>query len=302
MDSIQRKRSHRPLRTAPSPTNPLPDLLTSFLTYAPHWNASDATLAQQILHRLQPAAVLDSIRQDPTLLMILAGLQPDPWQARLLRSPLTSSLLLCCRQAGKSTATAALALRVALLEAPALVLLLSSTQRQSGELFRDKVMRLYEALRRPIATVQETASTVAFANGSRIVSLPGDEKNVRGYSGVALLVVDEAARVDDALYYAIRPMLAVSRGRLVGLSTPFGKRGWFFDAWHSSEPWQRYRIVARECQRIAPEFLTEERRVLGPRWYAQEYDCSFEDNVDQVFAYEDIMAAMSPDLTPLIVE
>jgi hypothetical protein len=302
MDSIQRRKSHQPLRTAPSPTNPLPDLLTSFLTYAPRWSASDAALAQQILHRLQPAALVDSIRQDPALIMTLANLPPDPWQTRLLRSPSTSSLLLCCRQAGKSTVTAALALRVALLEAPALVLLLSSTQRQSGELFRDKVMRLYDALRRPVPTVQQTATTMALANGSRIVSLPGDEKNVRGYSGVALLIVNEAARVDDALYFAVRPMLAVSRGRLVCLSTPFGKRGWFFEAWRSNENWERYRIVARECARIMPEFLAEERRVLGPRWYAQEYECSFEDTVDQVFAYEDIMAALSPDLPPLIVE
>jgi len=114
--------------------------------------------------------------------------------------------------------------------------------------------------------------------------------------------VDEAARVDDALYVAVRPMLAVSRGRLVCLSTPFGKRGWFFEGWTSTEPWDRYRIVAGECPRITPEFLRDERRVLGPRWYAQEYECSFEDTVDQVFASEDIMAAMSPDLTPLLLE
>jgi hypothetical protein len=280
----------------------LPDLLTSFLSCAPRWSAADKVLARRLLHRLNPAAAVESIRQDPTLIMTLAGLRPDPWQARLLRSPLTSSLLLCCRQSGKSTVTAALALRVALLEAPALVLLLSSTQRQSSELFRDKVLRLYEALHRPVAAVQQTATTIALVNGSRIVSLPGDERNVRGYSGVALLVVDEAARVDDALYFAVRPMLAVSRGRLGCLSTPFGKRGWFFEAWQSTESWERYSIVARQCPRIAPEFLTEERQALGPRWYAQEYECSFEDTIDQVFAYEDIMAAMSPDLPPLIVD
>ena len=65
--------------------------------------------------------------------------------------------------------------------------------------------------------------------GSRIISLPGDEKNIRGYSGVTLLVIYEAARVSDVLYRSVRPMLAVSKGRLVCLSTPFGKRGWFLD-------------------------------------------------------------------------
>src|SRR5262245_52672867 len=276
MDSILRQRSRRQRRTAARPTTPLPDWLTSFLSYAPHWSDSDRALARKILHRLEPASILDSLRQDPALIMGLAGLPPDPWQTRLLRSPSTASMLLCCRQAGKSTVTAALALRVALLEPPALVLLLSSTLRQSGELFRDKVVRIYNALRRPVPTVQESALSIGLANGSRIISLPGDEKNVRGYSGVSLLIVDEAARVDDALYFAVRPMLAVSRGRLVCWSTPFGKRGWFFEAWTSSEHWDRYRIVASECPRITPEFLRDERRALGPRWYAQEYECSFE--------------------------
>ena len=161
--------------------NPLPDLLRSFLNSSRRWNASDVALARKILTLMHPAAALDQVRQDPAMFMEWAGLPPDPWQKRLLRSQSPRSLLLCCRQAGKSTVTAALALRVALLEPPALVLLLSPTLRQSGELFRDKVVKLYNALGRPIGTVQETALTMGLANGSRIVSLPGDEKNIRGF-------------------------------------------------------------------------------------------------------------------------
>src|SRR5262249_20497556 len=219
--------------------------------------------------------LLGPLRADPSLILALAGLPPDPWQRDLLRSRSSRVLLLCTRQAGKSTAAAALALREALLRPGALVLLLSPTLRQSGELFRDKVKRLYNALGRPVATVQESALTMELANGSRIVSLPGEEGSIRGYSGVALLVVDEAARVDDALYCTIRPMLAISRGQLVALSTPFGRRGWFFDSWQSGEPWRRVKITADQCQRITPEFLAEERRSIGERWFAQEYGCEF---------------------------
>jgi hypothetical protein len=140
------------------------------------------------------------------------------------------------------------------------------------------------------------------ANGSRIVALPGDEKNIRCYSGVSLLIVDEAARVEDALYYAVRPMLAVSRGRMVCLSTPFGKQGFFFEAWTGTDTWNRYRIIADECPRITPDFLAEERRALGPRWFAQEYLCSFEDTTDAVFAYDDIMAALSEEVAPLLLD
>jgi hypothetical protein len=243
--------------------------------------------------------LLEEIRRDPARLMTRAGMPPDPWQARLLRTAPRRTLLLCSRQSGKSQTAAALALRAALLEPPALVLLLSPTQRQSGELFRDKVKRLYFALGRPVATVQESALTMELANGSRIVSLPGDEETVRCYSGVALLVVDEAARVSDSLYRSVRPMLAVSGGRLVCLSTPFGKRGFFHDEWFGSGPWERVRITARQCPRITPAFLAEERLALGERWFRQEYECSFEDVIDCVFAAADIEAAAADDVPPL---
>ena len=106
-------------------------------------------------------------------------------------------LLLSSRQSGKSTAASALALKAALLEAPALILLLSPTLRQSGELFRDKVKRLHNALGRPVAVTQESALQMELANGSRVISLPGNEGNIRGYSSARLLVIDEAARVPD---------------------------------------------------------------------------------------------------------
>ncbi len=232
--------------------------------------------------------------------MTAAGMPADPWQTTLLRSDAERILLLCSRQAGKSQTSAALALQAALTMADSLILLLSPTQRQSGELFRDKVMRLYNAVGRPLKATKETELQLTLANGSRIVSLPGDEKTIRGYSGVTLLVVDEAARVDDSLYYAIRPMLAVSKGRLIALTTPFGKRGWFYEEWTSERVWNRVRITAEECPRIGAEFLRQERETLGDRWFAQEYLVSFEDVVGAVFRQEDIDAMLSDDVQPLV--
>jgi terminase large subunit-like protein len=235
---------------------------------------------------------------DPAELLRRAGLTPDPWQRQVLGSAVDRLLLLASRQAGKSSVPAALALHTALTRPGAPVLLLSPSTRQSGELFR-KVMDLFSALRRPVAVVAESALRVQFGNGSRVLALPAKEGTVRGFSDVALLVVDEAARVPDELYYAVRPMLAVSRGRLVALSTPFGKRGWFHEAWYGDGNWERVKVTAPECQRISAEFLEEERRALGERWYRQEYLVSFEDVVDAVFAYADIQAALSAEVKPL---
>ncbi len=244
-------------------------------------------------------ALTDRYWLEPARLLADAGMSPDPWQAELLHAAPTRTLLLCTRQAGKSTTAAALALREAFLEPPALVLILSPTLRQSGEMFRDKIKRLYNRLGRPVKTVQESALTMELANGSRIISLPGEEGSIRGYSGVSLLVIDEAARVSDELYRSVRPMLAVSGGKLIALSTPFGKRGWYHDEWQGVNSWQRVQVTAEQCPRITPEFLAEERRALGERWYRQEYFCGFEEVIDSVFAHDDIMAALADDRKPL---
>jgi hypothetical protein len=205
-------------------------------------------------------------------------------------------LLLCSRQSGKSTVAAALGLRAALLRPSSLVLLLSPTQRQSGEVFRSGVKHLYNALGRPVPAVQESALTMELANGSRVVALPGEEGTVRVYSGVDLLLIDEAARVPDDLYRAVRPMLAVSKGRLVALSTPFGKRGWFHEAWAGGGRWERVRITAGQCPRIGQDFLDEERKAIGDRWYRQEYECSFEDLAGAVFTAEQIQGMFSGEV------
>jgi hypothetical protein len=232
---------------------------------------------------------------DPALVAVEMGLDPDPWQVRFLRSPGRRILLNCSRQSGKSTVTALLAAHTALYDPGALVLLLSPTQRQSHELFR-KALDAFRAIPTAIPIIQESALRMELENGSRIVALPGKETTVRGFSGVRLLAVDEAARVPDELYYSVRPMLAVSGGRLVALSTPFGTRGWWYEAWESDEAWERYLVPAAECPRISSEFLEEERRSMGEWWWAQEYGCEFLDAETQPFGREDVEAAFEEEV------
>ena len=111
-----------------------------------------------------------------------------------------------------------------------------------------------------------------------------------------LLAVDEAAWVPDDLYLAVRPMLAVSQGRLIALSTPHGNRGWFYEAWRGEEPWERYEVPATSCPRISAEFLEEEKRSMGQWWYDQEYACVFLDAETQAFRREDVEAAFTEDV------
>ena len=268
---------------------------------------------------------LDRLWLNPELILEQMGMTPDPWQGHVLRTRKTQVLLLCSRQVGKTLVAAALALRTALLEAPALVLVLTPSERQSSEFMR-RIKELHEALRKPVsmagrvmslrekevidagkdnvyfrlpAATRDSSLQLHLNNGSRIIGLPASEGKVRVYSSVALLLIDEASRVDDTLYRAMRPTLAVSRGRLLVLSTPFGKRGWFWEAWEGKGAWRRTKITADQCPRITADFLAEERQTLGERWFRQEYGCSFEDTIDAVFSQADIDAALRADIKPL---
>jgi hypothetical protein len=244
-------------------------------------------LAADLARMLNPFAVAEDV-----------GLTLDPWQADLLASDHRRILLNISRQVGKSTATALCAVNQALAES-GLILAASPSQRQSGELFR-KIVETLRAVKPSPEFALESATRLELANGSRIVALPGGEATIRGYSAPSLILIDEAARISADLIAALRPMLATGNGRLIALSTPWGRRGFFFEAWeYGGETWQRFRVPAIECSRISAEFLAEELKELGPLRYASEYCCEFVDTDEQFFASSLIEAAMSDEVQPL---
>jgi hypothetical protein len=161
--------------------------------------------------------------------MSQAGLEPDPWQARILASTAPRLMLLCSRQVGKSTTAGALVAQTMVIREPAFCLVLAQNQDKSAEFVQTKVRPLL--VRAGVRIVEDNKLSLVLANGSRVIGMPGSEKGVRGFSAVDLLMIDEASRIPDELYFACRPMLAISKGRLVAASTPFGKRGWFFEEW-----------------------------------------------------------------------
>ena len=227
------------------------------------------------------------------------GFEPDPWQEVVLRWSGKRLLMNCCRQSGKSTTAAILALHEAVYRPGSLVLLISPSLRQSSELFR-KVTDLLSRLEVRPKLTEDNKLNLAFEGGSRVVSLPSSEATIRGFSGASLIVEDEAARVPDELYRSCRPMLATSGGRLVLMSTPFGRRGHFHEEWSSGGAlWERVQITARECPRISHEFLEEERRSLGDLFFRSEYLAEFTESSGQLFAYGGVAAALDDKVRPL---
>jgi hypothetical protein len=248
---------------------------------------------------VRPRCTSPSVDRDPIAFARALGFHPDPWQQHVLLWDGKRLLLNCCRQSGKSSTAAILGLHRALRVPRSLILLVSPTLRQSGELFR-KVQEFLARLPIRPALTEDNRLSLTMQNGSRIVSLPAIESNIRGYSSVNLVIEDESARVPDELYFAVRPMLSVSGGQHVLMSTPYGPRGHFFEAWENGGgEWERVRVTASDCPRIPAAFLEEERRTMPQRWFDSEYNCLFTDVEGAVFRFDDLLVALSGDVAPL---
>jgi phage terminase large subunit-like protein len=230
------------------------------------------------------------------------GLTLTDWQRDFLASDHPRRLLLCCRQSGKSTMAAVEALHVALTEPNSLVVILAPSEKQAKETF-GKVAAFYRRVGEILPAESYRKTGLQLSNGSRIETSAGTEKTTRGFSSVRLLIVDEASRIDDDLYFAIRPMLAVSGGTLVMLSTPFGRRGVFYEEWTEGKGWQKFKVTVDDLPDdwylpSKAEYLAEERETLPNRIIRQEYYCYFVETDEQVFSEELIASITSDDYEP----
>ncbi len=86
-------------------------------------------------------------------------------------------------------------------------------------------------------------------------------------------------------------MLAVSKARLIALSTPWGKRGWFHREWTEGQGWERHTVTADQMPRIDPDFLASERIAMGDILWRQEFFCEFLETTESLYRAEDIAAA-----------
>jgi hypothetical protein len=246
------------------------------------------SLAAQLAHAMDPVAfAVDRL-----------AFTPDPWQAELLRSD-RPTLVNCSRQSGKTTTTAVKATHEAVYSPGSLTLCIAPSQRQSGILAR-KINQFIKALEPFERLESDNRLSFRLENKSEVVALPGDPDTLRGFSGPSLIIIDEAAFASEALFEAVLPMIAVSEGRLLILSTPNGQRGFFHTSWTSADDdWLRIRVPATECPRIKPGFLEKMRRKMPAYKFQQEFFCEFTDSENQIFSSALIRSAITDAIIPL---
>lgn len=267
---------------------------------------------------------------------------PDPWQLQVLNDKALRIGIMASRQAGKSRTVGAKVMYHAENTRRAMVVIGSPTQRQSAELLAKAIEAYdlnhggndelsfshYQADKRSksfsqtggildyltelsdpskpvdVEMEQQSRLEVRLTNRSRIVAVPGRSgATVRSFSAVTLLVIDEAAFAQVEFFQAVFPMLAVSHGQIILLSTPYAKFGPFYQImeetsdWDDAKPssaqeesWRKYVVPWTECPRITPEFIEAERKRYGNDYVKREYECQFQDAVGAVFRAEDVEA------------
>lgn len=224
------------------------------------------------------------------------GVEPFDYQREFLDNPANRKLFVAGRRVGKSRSASWKALWYAITHAEAEVLLTAKTQRQSMELFRQikSEIRRSKAENDEWGIQRETRTEVNFSNGSRIVCLPlgRDGSNIRGY-GADLLIVDEAAYVPEEIFQEVlMPFLAVGENQFVMISTPRGKRGFFWKRYDEAERGENDYFVQQvptwKNPRVSEEWVEKQRNNLTPMQFKREIRGEFDENADAYFTEEEV--------------
>src|SRR3990167_11110083 len=196
----------------------------------------------------------------------------DKWQQEVLDYD-GNIAIRAGRQVGKSVVIAEKVCRFALAHSGAVCLVIAASQRQSGLLF-EKIKNTLLVLGRDVLAEVPTLTRLVLKNGSRIYTLPAGKTGhfIRGYT-LDLLIIDEAAFVNESVFNSIIPMIAVSKkargfGHIIMLSTPFGKGGYFFHSF-SDPDFKQWHVSSEDCARIPNALLAKERKRLRRAEYAQ---------------------------------
>ena len=268
---------------------------------------------------------------NPAYYLQSLGTPPYEWQKSILDPYSSRIILLAPRQSGKSLIVAGLACHTAKVKVGGLTVVIAPKLNQAMETARK--IKDFISMDSELITKRSNDSLVELDTGSRILCLAATENAPRGYSAPDLIILDEAARIPDEVYAATRPQLTTNPdAKLVIISTPFGKSGFFWRAWSEETYWKKVRVetgfeVVRTLQGLKVQkkdinleaevakwkeenvefylsphhqqaWLQEELDTVGEWWFSQEYGLEFKDSVENLFDFDDIRAAFE-DVTTI---
>lgn len=233
--------------------------------------------------------------EDPVIFFTYAtSFPPYFYQAEFLKMKDKRIAMNWGRQSGKSLAVAIRALWQAFTYSDQIILILAPTLRQSNIIFR--YVKFYAENKNFILEhiTRNTTTEMWFDNGSQIYCLPSGKQsgdNIRGYAA-RLIIIDEAAYVEEDAFLAIEPSLAATDGGLILISTPRGRSGFYYEAFAPNSEYKTMHIKSEQCPGIKKEFLEKRRSQLTENEYKQEYEAEFTSEANTYFRLDQIKDAM----------
>ena len=237
---------------------------------------------------------------DKAQMMRDAGFEPDPHQLEFMDCYAQNALMLWSRQTGKTRSLATEVEHTACYDPGDIVIIAGERQGQAFEVF-DRAQAMHEDLLQlgELPSTRKADNELFYSNGSRVLALPSTVESIRGYTA-KLVIIDEAAFTDDLILGKVAPMLVTTGGRLICASTTNGARGWFYEAWQSTDGgWVKFKALASDVKRITAAELARQELLLGPFKFRQEFGLEFIDGAQQYFPTEMIEAALCDDIEPL---
>jgi len=258
---------------------------------------------------LNPSRFLE-LTDPVTWLIKNAGWGPFPYEAEILQDHnLRIRVIHKSRQIGITTTISHEAAWKAATTPNRLILIVSPSLRQS-KVPMDRIHALVDTIPElDHQTIRKNSTEIAFRNGSRILSLPNNPDRLRAYTATDIYL-DEAAHFlnDEPVMRVIQPMLIATQGPLTIISTPFGKRGLFWDYYQRIANMQTLDATVKVYDlcpsTISPIInttdLEREKQMLTDLEFRQEYLGEFIEEVDVYFPIDLITPCVNPALEPFV--
>lgn len=239
------------------------------------------------------------------LARLIWGWKAHPTQREWLLCDAETKVASCGRRWGKTEAAAVDAITFALARPGSTQIVVAPTYDQSRLIFGTvERLALASGVTRPRSKITRTPYPKIALAGSIIMARTADEdgRNLRGHAADRV-IVDEAAYVRDSVVTeVIAPMLADRNGRLVMISTPFGKNHFyraFLRGRHAPGAgtpgkalYASFSFPSWENPHISREYIERQRAEISPRQFSVEYEAQFVDDSSCVFSWDDIQAAV----------
>ena len=202
------------------------------------------------------------------------------WQSDVIRGVLakgkgTIHVVKSSRQCGKSVMCESIILKYAVDLKGSFSMYLSPTIKQARKVFKEIV----KAISRSSVFLKSNESflEITFKNGSTIAFCSAEQgENLRGYTVSGVLIVDEAAYIEDEVFDAVLPTTDIHKAPIIIVSTPRFRVGFFYDYYVdglsrndtiSSYDWSSYDKSAL----ISPARLEFYRRRMNKTKFTQDY-------------------------------